>query len=107
MIEAPDGGAGGGWLVHTVAFYLGQWRQVQITGTRSGGHHRSITMSCPLPATRLFILPYHTTRLVSYLGSIGSSLCVCGCWLVPQWKIRGIRLVQSSKDENLSGPYVY
>jgi len=27
MIEAPDGGAGGGWLVHTVAFYLGQWRQ--------------------------------------------------------------------------------
>jgi hypothetical protein len=60
MIEAPDGGAGGGWLVHTVAFYLGQWRQVQITGTRSGGHHRSITMSCPLPATRLFILPYHT-----------------------------------------------
>ncbi|PAN33791.1 hypothetical protein PAHAL_6G045100 [Panicum hallii] len=39
----------GGRLSTQWRFYLGQWRQVKIAGTRSGGHHH-----VP-PAAKLFI----------------------------------------------------
>jgi len=39
----------GGRLSTQWRFYLGQWRQVKIAGTRSGGHHH-------VPAARLAFL---------------------------------------------------
>jgi len=89
-----------------------QWRFIWANGGKCRSQEQDLVgivdrspCRAHSPATRPFILPYHTTWLVSYPGSISSSLCVCGCWLVPQWKLGGV--VQASEDENTSGPYVY